>query len=156
MQILKTSVGNALQDPAAVGHVNIFSLLLQHKPSAVVSAPGGRFGSALLAAICSDSSDNYLCASGRDGETFLSKAHGRPLEKAADMGHWGKEIVKDLQESKAEADLSPQGEHVYILHKAAMYGMQELASYCIVTRKWLSDTLGCLLIFQFRDCWRPP
>ncbi|KAL8644848.1 MAG: hypothetical protein Q9226_007565, partial [Calogaya cf. arnoldii] len=127
-----TCIGNALQAAAAAGDVDIINLLLEHKPPAVVSAPGGRYGSALMAAICSGSSDTvFALLEEKANPNLKSKAHGRPLEKAADMGYSGKEIVKDLLEFKAEADLSPKGETVHILHKAAMYGMQELASYCL-------------------------
>lgn len=132
MLLLITSVGNALQAAAAAGHVNIINLLLEHKPPAVVSAPGGRYGSALMAAICSGSSDTvFALLEEKANPNLKSKAYGKPLEKAADMGHPGKEIVEDLLEFKAEADLSPKGEQLHILHKAAMYGMQELASYCL-------------------------
>ncbi|KAL8850879.1 MAG: hypothetical protein Q9221_004192 [Calogaya cf. arnoldii] len=124
--------GNALQAAAAAGHVDIINLLLEHKPPAVVSAPGGRYGSALMAAICSGSSDTvFALLEEKANPNLKSKAHGRPLEKAADMGYSGQEMVKDLLEFKAEADLSPKGETMHILHKAAMYGMQELASYCL-------------------------
>ncbi|KAL8982078.1 MAG: hypothetical protein Q9205_003304 [Flavoplaca limonia] len=124
--------GNALQAAAAAGHVNIINLLLEHKPPAVVSAPGGRYGSALMAAICSGSSDTVFALLEEKADPNLrSKAHGRPLEQAVYMGNSGKEIVKDLLEFKAEADLSPKGEYVHILHSAAMYGMHELALYCI-------------------------
>ncbi|KAI4089483.1 MAG: hypothetical protein LQ339_008544 [Xanthoria mediterranea] len=124
--------GNALQAAAAAGHVDIINLLLEHKPPAVVSAPGGRYGSALMAAICSGSSDTvFALLEEKANPNLRSKVHGKPLEKAADMGHSGKEIVKDLLEFKAEADLSPKREDFHILHKAAMYGMQELGSYCL-------------------------
>lgn len=132
MLMLKFSVGNALQAAAAAGHVDIINLLLEHKPPAVVSAPGGRYGSALMAAICSGSSDTvFALLEEKANPNLRSKVHGKPLEKAADMGHSGKEIVKDLLEFKAEADLSPKREDFHILHKAAMYGMQELGSYCL-------------------------
>ncbi|KAL8696247.1 MAG: hypothetical protein Q9224_002895, partial [Gallowayella concinna] len=49
--------GNALQAAAAHGHVDVINLLLENKPPAIVSAPGGGYGSALMAAICSGSSD---------------------------------------------------------------------------------------------------
>ncbi|KAL8671416.1 MAG: hypothetical protein Q9168_004089 [Polycauliona sp. 1 TL-2023] len=124
--------GNALQAAAAAGHVDIINLLLEHKPPAVVSAPGGRYGSALMAAICSGSSDTvYALLEEKANPNLRSKAHGKPLNRAAYMGHSGKEIVKDLLEFKAEADLSPKREEMHILHRAAMYGMQELAAYCL-------------------------
>ncbi|KAL8765522.1 MAG: hypothetical protein Q9209_007430 [Squamulea sp. 1 TL-2023] len=124
--------GNALQAAAAKGHLEVINLLLEHKPPAVVSAPGGRYGSALMAAICSGSSDTtFALLEEKANPNLGSNVHGRPLEKAVDMGHAGKEIVKDLLEFKAEADLSPKGEDVHILHKAAIYGMEDLASYCL-------------------------
>ncbi|KAL8997685.1 MAG: hypothetical protein Q9169_003092 [Polycauliona sp. 2 TL-2023] len=124
--------GNALQAAAAAGHVDIINLLLEHKPPAVVSAPGGRYGSALMAAICSGSSDTvFALLEEKANPSLRSKVHGKPLNRAAYMGHSGKEIVKDLLEFKAEADLSPKGGDVHILHRAAMYGMQELAAYCL-------------------------
>lgn len=126
------NIGNALQAAAAAGHVDIINLLLEHKPPAIVSAPGGRYGSALMAAICSGSSDTvFALLEEKANPNLRSKVHGRPLERAAYMGHSGKEIVKDLLEFKAEADLSPKGGYVHILHRAATYGMQELASYCL-------------------------
>ncbi|KAL8786267.1 MAG: hypothetical protein Q9213_002862 [Squamulea squamosa] len=124
--------GNALQAAAAKGHLEIINLLLENKPPAIVSAPGGPYGSALMAAICSGSSDTtFTLLEEKANPNLRSKVHGIPLEKAADMGHAGKEIVKDLLEFKAEADLSPKGKDVHILHKAAIYGMEELASYCL-------------------------
>ena len=41
------------------------------------------------------------------------------------------DIVKDLLEYKAEADLSPKGDNVHILHRAAMFDMQELVEHCL-------------------------
>ncbi|KAL8725870.1 MAG: hypothetical protein Q9181_006254 [Wetmoreana brouardii] len=124
--------GNALQAASAAGHVDIINLLLEHKPPPIISAPGGRYGSALMAAIRSGSSDTVFALLEEKADPNLrSKVHGRPLEKAVDMGYAGEDIVKDLLEFKAEADVSPKGKAIHILHKAAIYNMPELVIYCL-------------------------
>ncbi|KAL8661554.1 MAG: hypothetical protein Q9202_005499 [Teloschistes flavicans] len=124
--------GNALQAASVAGHVDIINLLLEHKPPALASTPGGRYGSALMAAVCSGSSDTVFALLEEKADPNLrSKTHGKPLEKAADMGFDGREIVKDLLEFKATADLSPKGKQLHLLHKAALYNMPELANYCL-------------------------
>ncbi|KAI4199757.1 MAG: hypothetical protein LQ350_004384 [Teloschistes chrysophthalmus] len=124
--------GNALQAAAVAGHVDIINALLEHKPPALASTPGGRYGSALMAAVCSGSSDTVFALLEEKADPNLrSKAHGTPLEKAADLGWTGRDIVKDLLEFKATADLSPKGEQLHILHKAALYNMPELVNYCL-------------------------
>lgn len=85
-----------------------------------------------MAAICSGSNDTVFALLEEKADPNLkSKRHGKPLEKAAGLGYSCKEIVKDLLEFKAEADLSPQGGQVHVLHNAAMYDMHELAAYCL-------------------------
>ncbi|KAL9580436.1 MAG: hypothetical protein Q9212_004495 [Teloschistes hypoglaucus] len=124
--------GNALQAAAVTGHVDIINALLEHKPPALVSTPGGRYGSALMAAVCSGSSDTVFALLEEKADPNLrSKAHGTPLEKAADLGWNGRDIVKDLLEFRATADLSPKAEQLHILHQAALYNMPELVNYCL-------------------------
>ncbi|KAL8945995.1 MAG: hypothetical protein Q9222_007546, partial [Ikaeria aurantiellina] len=98
----------------------------------MVSAPGGFYGSALMAAVSSGNSDTvFALLEEKADPTLKSKGHGKPLEKAAQMGYSGKQIVKDLLEFKADADLSHKGEEVHLLHKAAMFDIPELARYCL-------------------------
>ena len=124
--------GNALQAASAAGHVHIINLLLENKPPALVSTPGGWYGSALMAAVVSGSSDTaFALLEEKANPNLRSKAHGRPLEKAADMGWTGREIVKDLLEYKGEIDVSQKVKGLHILHKAARYDMQELAIHCL-------------------------
>ena len=60
-----------------------------------------------------------------------NRLNGTPLEKAADLGYTHQEIVKDLLEYGAETDLSVKGQAMHILHRAARFNMQELATYCL-------------------------
>lgn len=47
------------------------------------------------------------------------------------MGPSRREIVRDLVNAKAEAEMSHQGEVLHILHQAAMYGIVELVEHCL-------------------------
>ncbi|KAL8713123.1 MAG: hypothetical protein Q9220_002644 [cf. Caloplaca sp. 1 TL-2023] len=117
---------------SAAGQVDIINILLEHKPPAMISTPGGHYGSALMAAVSSGNSDTvFALLEEKADPTLRSKGHGKPLEKAAQMGYSGKQIVKDLLEFKADADLSHKGEEVHLLHKAAMFDIPELARYCL-------------------------
>ena len=57
--------------------------------------------------------------------------HGSLLEEAANMGTSHREIVRDLLTAGADADTSPKGNGVHIMHRASMHGMKELVEYCI-------------------------
>ena len=123
--------GNALQAAAAKGHVDVINLLLENQNPALVSTPGGPFGSALMAAVCSGSSEAawmILLDEGADPNQS-SKVHGSPLEKAASMGF--KEVVNLLLDKDATADLKPRKKPLHVVHHAAMYGIIELARYCL-------------------------
>ena len=129
---LTSPTGNALQAAAAEGYSNIISLLLENKPPALVDTPGGHYGSALMAAICSGSADTvWALLEERAPPNMKSKTYGSPLEKATGMGQGFKEIVSLLVDNRAEADLSPKGTGVHILHKAAMHNMIDLVEYCL-------------------------
>ncbi|KAK4694419.1 hypothetical protein P7C71_g3166, partial [Lecanoromycetidae sp. Uapishka_2] len=125
--------GNALQAAAAGGYGNIINLLLENKPPALVDTPGGHYGSALMAAICSGNSDAvWALLEERANPNLRAKAYDLPLAKAATMGQAYKEIVSLLLDNHAEADLSPKGSGVHILHLAAMYNMIDLAEHCLL------------------------
>lgn len=47
------------------------------------------------------------------------------------MGPTHKDIVRDLVSAEAEADFSPKGNGVHIMHLAAMFGMTELIEHCL-------------------------
>ena len=57
---LQCTTGNTLQAAAWAGHSNIVSLPLENKPPAMINMPGEYYGSALMAAICSGTSDTVL------------------------------------------------------------------------------------------------
>ena len=125
-------IGNALQAAAAGGHSDIINLLLENKPPAVVSTPGGHYGSALMAAVCCGSKEAVSALLEDEANPSLrDKIRGTPLEKAAGMGRAGKGVVEVLMEYEAKADLSRKGDGVHILHQAAMFGMDELVKYCL-------------------------
>ncbi|KAG8531321.1 uncharacterized protein KY384_002950 [Bacidia gigantensis] len=128
--------GNALQAAAAAGHSHILNILLENKPPALVNVPGGPCGSALTAAVFSGNSDTvFALLEEKANASARHKTHGTALEAAALSAHRNlvsyREIVKDLLEFHAEADLSPKGDDVHILHRAASKNLPELAEYCI-------------------------
>ena len=132
MLIQEHTIGNALQAAAAGSHSDIINLLLENKPPALVGTPGGHYGFALMAAVCSGSSDTVFALLQEEADPNVrDKVHGTPLEKAVSMGQASKDVVEVLVEYKAEADLSPKGNGVHILHRAAMFGMNDLVSYCL-------------------------
>lgn len=47
------------------------------------------------------------------------------------MGPTHRDIVRDLIDAEAEADFSPKGNGVHIMHLAAMFGMTELIEHCL-------------------------
>lgn len=59
------------------------------------------------------------------------KDFGDLLDEAAGMGSTHRDIVRDLISAGAEADLSPKGNELHIMHKAAMFGMVELLEHCL-------------------------
>ena len=63
------------------------------------------------------------------------KGRGSLLEEAVSMGRsmgrFHKEIVRDLVSAEAEADVSPKGNGVHIMHRAAMFGLIEMVEYCL-------------------------
>ena len=131
---LTSPPGNSLQAAAAEGHSNIINLLLENKPPALVDTPGGHYGSALMAAICSGNVDTvWALLEEKAQPNIKSRTYGLPLEKAISMGQAFKEIVSLLLDNHAEADtdLSPKGAAVHILHKAAIHNMIDLAKYCL-------------------------
>ena len=56
---------------------------------------------------------------------------GDLLDEAAGMGSTHRDIVRDLTNAGAEADLSPKGNGLHIMHRAAMFGMTELLEHCL-------------------------
>ncbi|KAL9615299.1 MAG: hypothetical protein Q9167_000270 [Letrouitia subvulpina] len=124
--------GNALQAASVAGHTEIVSLLLEHKPPAALNTPGGRYGSALMAAIYGGHIDTvFTLLEEKADPSRRNRTHGTPLEKAAGLGYTHQEIVKDLLEYGAETDLFVKGQAVHVLHRAARFNMQELATYCL-------------------------
>ena len=124
--------GNALQAAAASGHANIINLLLENQPPALVNVPGGFYGSALMAAICSGSSDSvWTLLEEKADPNKKTKVHGSPLVEATNKGQGYGEIVSLLLENEATAELAHQGTSLHLLHQAAMYGMIDLAEYCL-------------------------
>ena len=85
-----------------------------------------------MAAVCSGSSDTVsaLLEEGAHPSERI-ETYGTPLEKAVSMGQASKDVVAILVEYEAEADLSPTGSRVHILHRAAMFGMNDLVDYCL-------------------------
>ena len=129
--------GNALQAAAAGGYSDIIDLLLENKPPAFVDTPGGHYGCALMAAVCSGSSDTVFALLEEKADPSVRKRiknYGTPLEQAVRMGRASKDIVEILVDFKAEANLSPTGNGVHILHRAAMFGMNGLVKYCLEQR----------------------
>lgn len=85
-----------------------------------------------MAAVCSGSSDAVSALLEEEANpSARHKIYGAPLEKAVSMGQPSKDVVRALVEYEAEADLSPTGNGVHILHQAAMFGMNELVDYCL-------------------------
>ena len=85
-----------------------------------------------MAAVCSGSSEAvFALLEEKATASARHKAYGTPLEKAVSMGQAWKDIVTVLVEYGAQADLSPTDNGVHILHRAAMYGMNELVKYCL-------------------------
>lgn len=126
------TTGNALQAAAAGGHSDIVNLLLENKPPALVDIPGGHYGSALMAAVCSRSSDTVSALlEDRANPSERDGYYGSPLERAVSQGQTSKDIVRVLVEYEAKANLSPTDHGVHILHRAAMFGMNELVNYCL-------------------------
>ena len=126
------AIGNALQAAAARGHSDIINLLLENRPPALVGTPGGYYGSALMAAVCSGSSECvFALLEERANPRVREKNHGTPLEKAVSMGKPNKDVIEVLIDYEAEADLSPTGKGVHMLHRAARYGMVKLVNYCL-------------------------
>ena len=124
--------GCALQAAAAGGHTDIITLLLENKPPALVGTPGGHYGFALVAAVCSGSCDAVAALLEEEANPSVrNKTYGTPLEKAVSMGQASKDIVRLLVDYEAEADLSPTGKRVHILHRAALMGIEELITYCL-------------------------
>lgn len=123
--------GNALQAAAANGHVDVINLLLENKTPALISTPGGPFGLALIAAVCSGSSEAAWTIKSEESAdpNVNSKIHGPLLEKAASMGY--KEVVDLLLARDVSADLKPREKPLHILHHAAMHGMINLARHCL-------------------------
>ena len=87
-----------------------------------------------MAAVCSGSSDAVFALAEEKAIPSVgrrTKDYGTPLEQAVRMGPTSKDTVEVLVDFKAEADLSPTGNAVHILHRAAMYGMNGLLKYCL-------------------------
>ena len=124
--------GNALQAAAAAGHTTIINLLLENKPAALVNTPGGHYGSALRAAVHSGSSDAvWALIEEKANANVKVNGHDSLLDEAASMGPTHRDIVRDLIDAEAEADFSPKGNGVHIMHLAAMFGMTELIEHCL-------------------------
>lgn len=97
-----------------------------------MGTPGGHYGFALVAAVCSGSYDAVAALLEEEANPSVrNKSYGTPLEKAVSMGQASKDIVRLLVDYEAEADLSPTGKKVHILHRAALFGMEELITYCL-------------------------
>ena len=56
---------------------------------------------------------------------------GYLLDEAASMGSTHRDIVRDLISAGAESELSPKGNGIHIMHRAAMFGMTELLEHCL-------------------------
>ena len=121
---------NALQAAAAKGHSGVVNLLLENNRPPLIDTPGGPYGSALMAAVCSGNSEAtwILIDEGADTNNKDVKL-GYPLEQAASRGF--KDIVSLLLTVHAKADLSPRDSSLHLLHHAAIYGMIDLAEYCL-------------------------
>ncbi len=128
----ESAIGNALQAAAAGGHSDIINLLLENRPPALVSTPGGYYGSALMAAVCSGSSECvFALLEETANPSIRHKLHGTPLEKAVSMGPPNRDVIEVLIDYEAKADLSPTGQRVHMLHRAAIHGMVKLVNYCL-------------------------
>ena len=126
------TTGNALQAAAAGGHSDIVNLLLENKPPALVTTPGGHYGSALMAAVCSGNCETVSVLLEEEANPSVRhKVYGTPLEKAVGMGRACKDVVAVLVEYGAEAKLSRTRNELHILHQAAIFGMDELVGYCL-------------------------
>lgn len=85
-----------------------------------------------MSAVCSGSSDSVSALlEDKANPSERDKVYGTPLEKAVNMGQTSKDIVGHLVEYEADADFSPTGNGVHILHRAAMFGMDDLVNYCL-------------------------
>ena len=133
MLLISYCSGNALQAAAAGGHTTIINLLLENKPPALVDTPGGHYGSALRAAVHSLNSDTvWALLEEKANPNMKIKNLGPLLDEAAGMGSTHRDIVRDLVNADAEADLSPKGSNgLHIMHRAAMFGMIELLEHCL-------------------------
>ena len=60
-----------------------------------------------------------------------NQVYGTPLEKAESIGQASKDVMRVLVEYEAGAYLSPTGNKVHFLHRAAMLGMNKLVDYCL-------------------------
>ena len=88
--------------------------------------------SILMAAICPDSPNTaWASLDERSDPNLKSRRHGLPLEKAASLGKSYKELMSILLDFGPMADLAAKGDQIHILHQAAMYGMVDLARYCL-------------------------
>ena len=125
-------IGNALQAAAAAGNSAIINLLLENKPPALVSTPGGYYGFALRAATHSGNNDAVwaLLEEKADPNTTVS-GQDSLLVEAVGMGPAYRDIVNDLINAGSKADLSPKGNEVHLMHRAAMFGMTELVEFCL-------------------------
>lgn len=126
------NTGNALQAAAAAGNSNIINLMLENKPPALVGTPGGYYGSALRAAKHSGNDDAVwaLLEEKADPNTSVSGGDSLLVE-TVNMGPAYRDIVNDLINAGLKADLSPKGNEVHLMHRAAMFGMTELVEYCL-------------------------
>ena len=126
------NTGNALQAAAAVGNSAIINLLLENKPPALVGTPGGYYGSALRAATHSGNNDAVWALLEEKADPNIS-VNGKDslLLEAVDMGPAYRDIVNDLINAGSKTDLSPKGNEVHLMHRAAMFGMTELVEHCL-------------------------
>ena len=120
-----------MQAAASAGNNGSINLLLENKPPALVNTPGGHYGSALRAAVHSGDSDTVWTLLEENANPNLDIRGGPLLDEAASMGSSHRDIVSDLITAQSKVDLSPKGDGVHIMHRAAMYGMTELIEYCI-------------------------
>lgn len=106
--------------------------MLENKPPALVDTPGGHYGSALRAAVHSLSSETvWALLEEKANPNVKNKDYGDLLDEAAGLGSSHRDIVRDLISAGAEADLSPKGNELHIMHRAAMFGMIELTEHCL-------------------------
>ena len=98
----------------------------------MVDTPGGHYGSALRAAVHSLNSDAvWALLEEKANPNIKIKDIGDLLDEAAGMGSTHRDIVRDLINAGAEADFSPKGNGLHIMHRAAMFGMIELLEHCL-------------------------